>query len=92
MTTSLAKSTGGSGGLVLANGPFAVELERSPSECVLTVVAAHLYSLFLRPNFLRMRLSRLQERSEYMFQTLRDARCQIISSPGSPLICFPVGQ
>lgn len=92
MTASLAKSAGGSGGLILANDPFADGLQRDTSECVLTVVAAHLYSLLMRPNFLRRRLCLLHERSAYVFDVLHDAKCPIISSRGSPIICFPVGQ
>ncbi|KAI9715084.1 MAG: hypothetical protein M1812_006202 [Candelaria pacifica] len=98
MSCMFSKSVGCTGGFVLANGPFAGELQtqgksliNSKIEKLSTVILLRILSLLKKPMFIQHRMGLVREKAEYVARALSAAGCTILSSPGSAIICFPVG-
>ncbi|KAI9695781.1 MAG: hypothetical protein M1836_006047 [Candelina mexicana] len=98
MSCMFSKSVGCTGGFVLANGPFAGELEtqgkrlvNSKIEKLSTIILLRILSLLRKPMFIQHRMGLVQEKAAYVAKALSAAGCTILSSPGSAIICFPVG-
>lgn len=99
MSCMFSKSVGCTGGFVLANGPFAKELQRQGEKLIngkleklSTIILLRILGLLRKPMFIRHRMSLLQEKAAYVTGALSEAGCNILSSPKSAIICFPVGQ
>jgi serine palmitoyltransferase len=98
MSCMFSKSVGCTGGFVLANGIFANELrnqgdalEARGVETLSTIVLLRILGLLRKPLLIRHRMRMVREKAEYVAQALRSAGCRVLSSPGSAVICFPVG-
>ncbi|KAF5962770.1 Fum8p [Fusarium bulbicola] len=98
MTGTLSKSVGCIGGFVYANGLYAAELERqrtlqhqNEAETLSTVVLVRILSLINKPKFIQERMTTLERKASFVADCLAQAGCDILSSYGSPVVCFPVG-
>ncbi|MCJ1405277.1 hypothetical protein MMC11_008504 [Xylographa trunciseda] len=98
MTCMLSKSVGCTGGMVFANRAFAQELRAQDTqsqghgvEGLATIILLRLYSLICKPLLIQQRMQMRQARSTYMAGKLLAIGCHVISSPGSPIICFRAG-
>ena len=98
MSCMFSKSVGCTGGCVLANGPFASELRSQGKRLVdgdheklSTIIHLRILGLLRKPMLIQHRMSLVQQKSAYVAKALTDAGCKILSSPGSAIICFPVG-
>ncbi|KAF5269053.1 hypothetical protein FOXYS1_48 [Fusarium oxysporum] len=98
MTGTLSKSVGCIGGFVSANGLYAAELERqrtlqhqNGAETLSTVVLVRILSLINKPKFIQERMTTLERKASFVADCLAQAGCDILSSYGSPVVCFPVG-
>ena len=99
MVCTFSKSFGCLGGLVLANGSFAnalhkqgEEITRQGGEKLSTTVSLRILSLLRKPLLIQDRMRLIQEKAGYVAKALSSAGCKILSSPGSAIVCFPVGQ
>lgn len=99
MSCMFSKSVGCTGGFVLANGPFAAELHRqgkvltsSGVEKLSTIVFLRILGLLRKPLFIQHRMRLVQEKAGYVARALTAAGCKVLSSTGSAIICFPVGE
>lgn len=98
MSCMFSKSVGCTGGFVLANGPFANELQRrgellnnGKTEKLSTIILLRILGLLKKPMLIQHRMNLVQEKAAYVARALSEAGCKILSSPKSPIICFPVG-
>lgn len=99
MTCMFSKSVGCTGGMVLANGAFATQLAvegltiaKYGSEKLSTAVIVRVLGLLRKPQLIRRRMAALQSKATYAAHMLSKAGCKVLSSPGSPIVCFPVGK
>lgn len=99
MTCMFSKSAGCTGGMVLANGAFATQLAIEGrnmaiqgSEKLSTAVIVRVLSLMRKPQLIRRRMAALRSKATYAAHMLSKAGCKVLSSPGSPIVCFPVGK
>ena len=99
MTCMFSKSVGCTGGMVLANNEFAEELRRQQDnleqngvESLSTIVLLRVLSLLRTPQLIQHRMRLLNTKAVYVAKELSKAGCRILSSPGSAIICFPVGK
>lgn len=98
MSCMFSKSVGCTGGCVLANGAFASELQvqgekliNNKIEKLSTIILLRILSLLRKPMLIQQRMSLVNEKAAYVASALSAAGCKILSSPGSAIICFPVG-
>lgn len=98
LTCTFSKSVGCLGAAVLANGEFArhlrphVDMVSGPcGKGLASSVLVRVLQLLRKPRLIRHRMAMLREKSMYVAKRLASAGCQILGSPGSPNICFPVG-
>ena len=98
MSCMFSKSVGCTGGFVLANGPFARELQDQGKKLITrgieklsTIVLLRILGLLRKPMLIQHRMNLVQEKAAYVARALSAAGCKILSSPGSAIICFPVG-
>ena len=98
MSCMFSKSVGCTGGCVLANGLFAKELRsqgkrlvEDNTEKLSTIINVRTLGLLRKPMLIQHRMSLVQEKSAYVAEVLTSAGCKVLSSPGSAIICFPVG-
>lgn len=94
-----SKSVGCTGGMVLANGDLASQLtvegkviSTRGSERLSTAVLIRVLSVLRKPLLIRERMLQVRVKTTYATTMLTKAGCKILSSPGSPIICFPVGE
>ncbi len=94
-----SKSVGCTGGSVLVNGPFAREsqtqgkkLTNSKIKKLSTIILLRILGLLGKPMLIQHRMGLVQEKAVYVARALDAAGCSILSSPGSAIICFPVGK
>lgn len=99
MTCMFSKSVGCTGGMVLANGKYASQLAAEGkviaargSERLSTAVLVRVLSLLRKPRLIRDRMNQVRRKTTYAARMLARSGCKILSSPGSPIICFPVGK
>lgn len=99
MSCMFSKSVGCTGGFVLAKGPFAVELRRQGEvltnrgiEKLSTIVLLRILGLLRKPLFIQHRMRLVREKAGYVARALTAAGCKVLSSTGSAIICFPVGE
>lgn len=99
LTATLSKSVGALGGFVTANGIFAPELNRQEAkmrengaETLSTVALVRVWSLISKPLFIKERMKVLRIKSSFVWQSLTQAGCKMMSPPGSSIVCFPVGE
>lgn len=99
MSCMFSKSVGCTGGFVLANGTFATELLKQGEaldargvETLSTIVLLRILGLLRKPLLIRHRMRMLREKAEYVLRALKGAGCRVLSSPGSAIICFSVGE
>jgi len=99
MTCMFSKSVGCTGGMVLANGDLASQLTAEGkiiatrgSERLSTAVLVRVLSVLRKPLLIRERMLQVRLKTTYAARILTKAGCKILSSPGSPIICFPVGK
>lgn len=98
MSCMFSKSVGCTGGFVLANGLFARELQDQGKKLIIrgieklsTIVLLRILGLLRKPMLVQYRMNLVQEKAAYVARALSAAGCKILSSPGSAIICFPVG-
>ena len=98
MSCMFSKSVGCTGGFVLANGPFAGELKTQGKKLIngkieklSTIILLRILGLLRKPMLIQHRMNLVQEKAAYVARALSAAGCKILSSPGSAIICFPVG-
>ncbi len=98
MSCMFSKSVGCTGGFVLANGLFARELQDQGKKLIIrgieklsTIVLLRILGLLRKPMLIQHRMNLVQEKAAYAARALSAAGCKILSSPGSAIICFPVG-
>ncbi|KAJ5056058.1 pyridoxal phosphate-dependent transferase [Bipolaris maydis] len=98
MTATFSKSVGCTGGFVVSNGIYATVLQKQSSlqhetgdETLSTIVLLRALTLIRKPEFIESRMSTLEKKSRYVADRLRESGCIVLSPPGSPIICFPVG-
>ncbi|KAF5978120.1 fumonisin biosynthetic aminotransferase Fum8 [Fusarium coicis] len=98
MTGTMSKSLCCIGGFVSANGIYAAELERqrtaqhqNGAETLSTVSLVRVLSLINKPKFIQERMTALGRKASFVADCLAQAGCDILSSHGSPVVCFPVG-
>ncbi|KAL9590199.1 MAG: hypothetical protein Q9203_001011 [Teloschistes exilis] len=98
MSCMFSKSVGCTGGFVLANGPFALELRRQGEvlttrgiEKLSTIVLLRILGLLRKPLFIQHRMRLVKEKAGYVARALTAAGCKVLSSTGSAIVCFPVG-
>ncbi|PNP80106.1 Fum8p [Fusarium nygamai] len=98
MTGTMSKSVCCIGGFVSANGVYAAELERqrtlqhqNGAETLSTVALVRILSLINKPKFIQERMTALGRKASFVADCLAQAGCDILSSYGSPVVCFPVG-
>lgn len=99
MFVMFSKSVGCTGGCVLANGSlFAHELraqgeklEEGRMEKLSTIILLRISGLLRKPMLIQERMKLLHEKATYVAKELTRAGCKILSSPGSAIICLPVG-
>lgn len=95
MTCVFSKSVGCVGGMVLANGKFSKELEEQGQyipRSLSSIVMLRVISLLRKPLLIRHRMKLSHCKATYVADVLAQAGCQVLSSPGCPIICFPVGE
>ncbi len=83
---------------MLANGLFARELQDQGKKLIIrgieklsTIVLLRILGLLRKPMLVQYRMNLVQEKAAYVARALSAAGCKILSSPGSAIICFPVG-
>ena len=98
MSCMFSKSVGCTGGFVLANGIFAAELrsqekqlEARGVETLSTVVLLRVLGLLRKPLLIQHRMRILRKKAEYVARELKRAGFTVLASPGSAVVCFPVG-
>nr|AAG27130.3 Fum8p [[Gibberella] fujikuroi var. moniliformis]ADQ38989.1 FUM8p [[Gibberella] fujikuroi var. moniliformis]ADQ38994.1 FUM8p [[Gibberella] fujikuroi var. moniliformis]ADQ38995.1 FUM8p [[Gibberella] fujikuroi var. moniliformis]ADQ38996.1 FUM8p [[Gibberella] fujikuroi var. moniliformis] len=98
MTGTMSKSLCCIGGFVSANGVYAAELERqrtlqhqNGAETLSTAVLVRILSLINKPKLIKERMTALGRKASFVADCLAQAGCDILSSYGSPVVCFPVG-
>ncbi|KAF7548178.1 hypothetical protein G7Z17_g7228 [Cylindrodendrum hubeiense] len=98
MTATLSKSVGCTGGFVVANGIYSTEVQRQATlrleagaEMLSTVVLVRALTLIHKPAFIERRMATLENKARFVCECLAEAGCLVLSPPGSPIICFPVG-
>lgn len=99
MSCMFSKSVGCTGGFVLANDIFATELKKQGEaldargvEKLSTIVLLRILGLLRKPLLIRHRMRTLREKAEYVARALKGAGCRVLSSPGSAIVCFSVGE
>lgn len=99
LTCTFSKSVGCLGAAVLANGAFArhlrPEADTVSGPCgkgLASSVLVRVLQLLRKQRLIRHRMALLKEKSIYVAKRLASAGCKILGSPGSPNICFPVGE
>lgn len=99
MSCMFSKSVGCTGGFVLANGIFATELRKQGEardvrgvETLSTIVLLRILGLLRKPLLIKHRMCMVREKAEYVARALKGAGCRVLSSPGSAVICFSVGE
>lgn len=99
MSCMFSKSVGGTGGFVLANGIFAEplrkggeELEARGVETLSTIVLLRILGLLRKPKLITHRMQMLKEKAAYVSKELSRAGLCVLASPGSAVICLPVGK
>lgn len=99
MTCTFSKSVGCLGAAVLANGELARHLKPDADmvsgpcgKGLASSVLVRVLQLLRKPRLIRHRMAILREKSMYVAKRLASAGCKILGSPGSPNICFPVGE
>lgn len=99
MSCMFSKSVGCTGGFALANGIFAKELlkqgealEARGVETLSTIVLLRILNLLRKPLLIQHRMRMLREKGEYVARALQGAGCRVLSSPGSAIICFSIGE
>ena len=99
MSCMFSKSVGCTGGFVLANGTFATELLKQGEvldargvEKLSTIVLLRILGLLRKPLLIRHRMCMVREKAEYVARALKGAGCRVLSSPGSAIVCFSVGE
>ena len=99
MSCMFSKSVGCTGGFVLANGIFATELLKQDEaldargvETLSTIVLLRTLGLLRKPLLIRYRMRMVREKAGYVARALQGAGCRVLSSPGSAVICFSVGE
>jgi serine palmitoyltransferase len=99
MTCMFSKSVGCTGGMVIANGDLASQLtvegkviSTCGSERLFTAVLIRVLSVLREPLLISERMLQVRVKTTYAVTMLNKAVCKILSSPGSPIICFPVGE
>ncbi|KAF5711980.1 fumonisin biosynthetic aminotransferase Fum8 [Fusarium globosum] len=98
MTGTMSKSVSCIGGFVSANGIYTAALERqralqheNGAETLSTVALVRILSLINKPKFIQDRMTTLERKASFVADCLAQAGCGILSSRGSPVVCFPVG-
>lgn len=98
-TATLSKSVGCTGGYVVANGIYAAQLQRQEvllqqgrRETLASVALLRTLALIRKRLLVEDRMRQLKEKSLYVTERLSEAGCHILSTPGSSIICFPVGK
>ena len=98
MTCMFSKSIGCTGGFAVANGVYAEALEAHGDtlaergvETLATPVILRVLSILRKPALIAHRMRLVREKAKYVAETLSSAGCKVLSSPGSAIICFPVG-
>lgn len=98
MSCMFSKSVGGTGGFVLANGPFAThlrkggeELEARGVETLSTIVLLRILGLLRKKKLVAHRMHMLREKAAYVARELNRGGLHVLASPGSAVICLPVG-
>lgn len=99
MSCMFSKSVGCTGGFGLANGIFAPELRKqgeslkaSGMETLSTVVLLRILTILSKPKLIQHRMRMLRDKATYVSQALSETGLRILSTPGSPIVCFPVGK
>lgn len=99
MTGTMSKSVSCIGGFVSANGIYTAALERqralqheNGAETLSTVAMVRILSLINKPKFIQDRMTTLERKASFVADCLAQAGCCILSSRGSPVVCFPVGK
>jgi len=99
MSCMFSKSVGCTGGFALGNGLFAAELREQGKaidargvETLSTIVLLRILGLLRKPLLIQHRMRMVRDKAEYVAQALVAAGLCVLSSPGSAIICFPVGE
>ena len=99
MTFTFSKGVSSTGGFALANGIHADALRKQSqtldsrgTESLSTVVLLRFLSILMKPNLVEERMRIVLEKSTYVAAKLKEAGLRVLSAPGSPMICFPVGE
>lgn len=99
MVCSLSKGVSCNGGFAVANGPFARELRAQGellaargAESLSTVLLLRFLSIINKPLLVQERMRLMSEKAKYTSDKLKEAGFRVVSSPGSPVVCFPVGK
>lgn len=99
MVCSLSKGVSCNGGFAVANGPYARELRTQGellaargAESLSTVLLLRFLSIINKPLLVQERMRLMCEKAKYTSDKLKEAGFRVVSSPGSPVVCFPVGK
>ena len=99
MTFTFSKGVSSTGGFALANGIHAEALRAHGQtlasqgvESLSTVVLLRFLSILMKTKLVEERMRIGLEKSEYVANKLKEAGLRVLSAPGSPMICFPVGK
>jgi serine palmitoyltransferase len=98
MSCMFSKSAEGTGGFVLANGIFATELRKGGEmldargvEALSTIVLLQILGLLRKKKLVAHRMYMLREKAAYVGREQNIAGLHVLASPGSAVICLPVG-
>ncbi len=99
MTFTFSKGVSSTGGFALASGIHADALRKQGQalntrgvESLSTVVLLRFLSILMKPKLVEERMRIVLEKSNYVAAKLKEAGLRVLSAPGSPMICFPVGK
>jgi serine palmitoyltransferase len=99
MTFTFSKGVSSTGGFALANGIHADALRKQGQalslqgvESLSTVVLLRFLSILMKPKLVEERMQIVLEKSNHVAAKLKEASFRVLSAPGSPMICFPVGK
>ena len=99
LVTSLSKGISCDGGFAVANGPFAKELRLQDkawaargADTLPTILLLRFLSILNKPLLVQERMRLVRDKARYVTAKLREAGLRVVSAPGSPIICFPVGK